>query len=236
MKTADVDRVFSAGAAELERRGDEARARKAYADAAEYYRAALGKTYHKPLRVTLFNKLGIVELQMMQYHQAQKDFERAIKSNHKSAEAHNNLGAAYYLQKRYDKAVEQYKKALRLSDQASFHNNLATAYFMRKQFELASQEYRLAFELDPEVFDRSSQTGISAQLLSPENRAEHHYLLAKLFAEEGNFDRSIEYLRKAMEDGYSGIQNVYNDVEFAGLRHDPRFDELMKNPPYVIPQ
>jgi hypothetical protein len=34
-------------------------------------------------------------------------------------------------------------------------------------------------------------------------------------------------LRKAKEDGYRDLKNVYKDVEFAELRKNPRFTELM---------
>jgi len=40
-------------------------------------------------------------------------------------------------------------------------------------------------------------------------------------------ERSLHYLRKAMEDGYKDIKNVYRDEEFSDLRKDPRFAELM---------
>jgi len=236
LKTAETDRTVNANVAELERRGDEARALKNYLAAAGYYREALENTRFKPLRATLLNKLGITALQLQRYSDAQKMFELAIKSNGKLPEAHNNLGAAFYLQKRYGKAVSQYLKALRLQDDASFHNNLATAYFMRKQYNLASLEYRRAFELDPGIFERNSKTGVSAQLSTPENRAEYSFMLAKICAQTGDLDRSLEYLRKAMEDGYSEIKTVYKDDAFTALRGDPRFAALMKDPPLAIPQ
>lgn len=236
LKTAETDHSANANVAELERRGDEARALKNYLGAAAYYRQALESTRFKPLKATLANKLGIAALQLQRYSDAQKMFELAIKNDGKLPEARNNLGAAFYLEKRYGKAVSQYLKALRMQDDASFHNNLATAYFMRKQYNLASLEYRRAFELDPGIFERNSKTGISAQLATPENRAEYSFMLAKLFAQTGNLDRSLEYLRKAMEDGYSEIKTVYKDDAFAALRSDPRFAALMKNPPLAIPQ
>ncbi len=62
---------------------------------------------------------------------------------------------------------------------------------------------------------------------SPEDRAHFDYVMAKLFAQAGNSDRSLQYLRKALEEGYKGIDAVYKDAEFAGLRKDPRFTELM---------
>ncbi len=36
-------------------------------------------------------------------------------------------------------------------------------------------------------------------------------------------DRSLEYLRRAMEQGYKGIGEVFRDPEFEKLRADPRF-------------
>jgi tetratricopeptide (TPR) repeat protein len=227
----------SATADELEQRADALRTRKAYADAIDYYRTALRRTRDKPLISRLHNKSGIAQLQLQRYKEAQKDFGRAIKADHAFAEAYNNLGAAYYMQKKYQKAVQQYQRALALrEDDASFHSNLGTAYFMLKELPLAMQEYRRAFALDAEVFERNSQMGISAHLSNPENRAAYEYLLARMYAQAGNFDRSILYLRKAMEEGYKDIGNVYKDSEFAALRNDPRFAELMAQKVVAIPE
>ena len=71
---------------------------------------------------------------------------------------------------------------------------------------------------------------------SPENRAEYSFMLARMFAASGDVERSLHYLRRAMEDGYTGIKSVYKDEGFAALRRDPRFEALMKNPPVAIPE
>ena len=43
----------------------------------------------------------------------------------------------------------------------------------------------------------------------------------------GLSDHSLQYLQKAMEDGYKDLRNVYKDVEFPQLRKNPRFTEFM---------
>jgi hypothetical protein len=88
--------------------------------------------------------------------------------------------------------------------------------------------------LDPDVFARSSRGGVQAQLPSPEDRARYDYTVAKLFAKMGLSDQSLEYLRKAREDGYKDLKNVYRDIEFAQLRKNPRFTELMASSTAVI--
>jgi hypothetical protein len=90
--------------------------------------------------------------------------------------------------------------------------------------------------LDPDVFERSSRTGISARMSSPEDRARYFFMLAKLYAASGDLDKSLLCLKKSLEDGFSDIDKVYKDAEFASLRKDQRFQELMSQRPTAIPQ
>jgi tetratricopeptide (TPR) repeat protein len=224
----------NATAETLEQRGDALKGEKSFLDALDYYRAALTK---KPTDASLYNKAGITELMIQRYKEASKDFNRAIKNDRQMADAYNNLGVIYYLQKKYGKAVKQYQKAISLrSDAASFYSNLGSAYFSKKELDKAVAAYNQAVKLEPDIFERSSRNGVTAHMSSPEDRAHFDYVLARLFAKEGNADRSLQYLRKAMEDGYKKIDDVYKDNEFAALRKDPRFTELMSARPPGIPE
>jgi tetratricopeptide (TPR) repeat protein len=223
----------SASPDELERRGDELRVEKNFLDAVDYYQSAL-KGATSP--ASLFNKIGICQLMTQRYKEAKKSFERSIKADHQHADAYNNLGVIYYQARSYGAAIRHYEKAIALrGDAASYYSNLGAAYFGKKQFEKAILNYSRAVQLDPDVFERSSHAGVMAQLPSPEDRAHYDYVLAKLYARTGVPERSLHYLKKAMEEGYKGINNVYKDDEFSSLRKDPRFAELMGAKTLAIP-
>jgi tetratricopeptide (TPR) repeat protein len=217
---------------ELEKRADELRADKLYLDASDYYQAALKRS---PNSALLLNKLGICQIQLRHLKDSKKTLERAVKADHRYADAYNNLGVVYYelgssyhSASDFTKAIKLYNKAITISnDYASYYNNRAAAYFATKQYESASNDYAAALRLDPDIFERTSRAGVQAMLPSPEDKARYEYVVAKLYAKMGVADRSLHYLRKAMEDGYKDIKNVYRDNEFAALRKDPRFAELM---------
>ncbi len=222
----------NATAANLEAQGDLLRAEKRYLDSVDYYQAAIAK--HPT--ATLWNKTGMAYLFVQRYHDAQKAFERAIKLDKAAPEAYNNRAFIEQVNKNPGKAIKYYHKALALRPESStFHYNLASAYFAKHEFEQSAQEYRTAYQLDPGIFQRVSKTGIMAQACSPEDRAAFAFMVARMYAQSGDFDRSLEYLRKAMEEGYKSIQKVYSEPEFATLRTDKRFSELMTQKPQSIP-
>jgi tetratricopeptide (TPR) repeat protein len=219
---------------ELEDRGDDLRGKKLYLDAEDYYTEALERIPSKV--AAIYNKIGIANLQLGRHDQARKNFERALKEDKSFAEAHNNLGVIYYMQKKYGNAVKAYRKALEFRElSASFHSNLANAYFSQKEFDKAATEYQRALELDSGIFERSSTAGVSAQMSSPEDRAAYSFVLARMYAKSGDLERSLQYLRRAIEDGYPEVKKVYEDTEFADLRKDPRFGELMAAKPVALP-
>jgi len=222
----------SASAAVLEEQGDELRVQKRYLDSIDYYNVALKK---QP-SVLLWNKLGMSYLLLQRPDQAGKAFDRAIKMDKHDPAAYNNRGYVEQMKKKYDKAINYYNKAIALrADDAVFYYNMGSCYFSKHDYQDAAQQYQAAFAIDPNIFVRVSRMGIMVQATSPEDRAAFSFMVAKMYAQAGDFDHSLEYLRKAMENGYKKINEVYTDREFATLRTDKRFEELMAQRPQPIP-
>ena len=223
-----------ATAKELESRGDELQSQKYYLDAIDYYQAALRKD---PRNAVLINKVGMQQLLLHRWREARKSFDQAIKIDNKYANAYANLAVVYYEEQSYTKSIRNYDKAIELDGQeAVFYNNRAAALFAKKQYQKAMEDYSKALQLEPDIFDRASRgQGVQAKLPSPQDIAHYDYVLAKLFAKSGSADRSLHYLKKAMEEGYKDIKNVYKDDEFSSLRKDPRFAELMAAKTLAIP-
>lgn len=213
---------------DLEKAGDQARSVKDYTLAIDYFQAALRKDRKNAV---IYNKLGLAELRKDEFNSARLHFERAAKLNSKYAEAVNNIGAVEYILKNYNSAAKYFKKAVALQEtDATFHVNLGAAWFSQKKLERAVAEYMRAMELDPDALRHDNRTGISAQISSPEERAQYSYLLAKAYAKRGDLDGCLQCLKRAKEDGYRNLANVYKDEEFSRLRDNPRLQEVVPPP------
>lgn len=221
----------NSSAEDLELQGDQLRAQKRYLDSIDFYNAALAK---QPSAL-LWNKEGMAYLLLQRREHAAKCFDHAIKLDKHAPEGYNNRGYIEQMEKHYDKAIKYYTKALKLRpSDAVFQYNMGSSYFGKHDYVHAAQAYKAAFTLDPDIFNRVSRMGVMAQATSPEDRAAFSFMVAKMYAQAGDFDHSLEYLRKAMEDGYKDINKVYTDSEFATMRTDKRFEELMAQRPQAI--
>lgn len=214
--------------AELEKAGDDCRAQKDYDQAIKYFNEAVRKDKKN---ANLYNKLGLARLKGGDLRGARAEFTKAAKYDRTLPDAWNNVGAVYYLQKNYGQAAKYFKKAVALDEtRPSFHINLGAAWFGQKELNRAISEYTRALELDPDALKRSSNVGVAAQVTTPEERAKHEYMMAKIYVKLGYVDNCLLCLRKAKEGGYPDLAKVYKDEEFAALWHDARLAEIIPPP------
>jgi len=212
-----------------EMRGDIYMARKMYREAIEAFGDGPAKD------AILKNKTGIAFHQLLQLDSARKNYEQAVKLKPDYAEAINNLGTVYYAKKSFRRSITFYKRALKLSPEAaSIYSNLGTAYFARKQYVEATDAFQTALKLDPEVFEHHSTYGVLLQERSVDERAKFHYYVAKMYAKDGRNELALQYLRKALEEGFKEKKKLNEDPEFAELRELPEFKLLLTLEPRVL--
>jgi tetratricopeptide (TPR) repeat protein len=224
--------VSTAAAAPTERAlspeemGDLLMARKQYREAATAYKQLSDQD---PRNAVFLNKLGIALHQQTALGLALKYYERAMKVDPTYADAENNIGTIWYQRKKYGKAIKAYQKAIKIRDDMPvLYSNLGYAYFGDKKYEEAIAAFRVALAKDPQFFEHNnSRTGSLLQDRSVSDRGRFYFLLAKSFAEAGNAERCILYLRKAKDEGYKDMADVKKDPAFAAVLQDPVVQDLL---------
>jgi len=215
----------------LEERADIFMARKAYADAADYYSRALRQSNQSD--PTLWNKLGIAYQQQMDFNASRKAYKEAIRRRQNYPEAWNNLGTTFYLANKFSRSVKYYRKAIELNAaSASFHLNLGTAFYRMKKTKGAVDEYRRALTLDPNILNERSTMGTIVQARGSD--VDYYFYMAKVFASLGRAEEAVRYLRRAFEDGFREFKKLDEDADFLRISQDPSYIALRNNPPVPI--
>jgi tetratricopeptide (TPR) repeat protein len=210
-------------------------ARKQYREAMDQYRLLCQQDPHNAVYL---NKLGIALHQQTALGLALKYYERAVKVNPKYADAENNIGTIWYQRKKYGKAVRAYQRAIKMRDDMPvLYSNLGYAYFSEGKYDDSIAAFRMALAKDPQFFERgSSRNGSVLQDRSVPDRGRFYFLLAKSFAQAGNLERAILYLRKSKEEGYAQFNDVKKDPVFAVLLNDPVIIDLLTPKPVEAAQ
>jgi tetratricopeptide (TPR) repeat protein len=201
--------------------------RKQYREAQDlFYRLTL----QQPTNAVYWNELGISFHNQSELNAALKCYEKSAKLDHRYADAQNNAGTIWFERKKYAKAIRAYKRALKLrEDFAPFYLNLGFAYFGQKEYADSIAAFRKALQLDPESLDPNhSRAGTVIQDRSiTAERGQFYFLLAKSFAEAGNVERCVIYLRKARDEGYKDMQSVKTDPSFAAMLQNPEVQDAI---------
>lgn len=212
--------IVSAPAASPEAVGDALMAHRRYQAAIESYKQA-------PASAALWNKMGIAYQMMLNLQDAKRCYEESLKLDPKSANVLNNLGTVYDSMKNYKSAVKMYHKALKLDPKSSLVlKNLGTDLLAQRQYKKGWEIYKEALAVDPQIFDRNNGPRVENPATAQERGAMNYYM-AKGCVRAGYNDRAVEYLRMAIDEGFTSAKKVATDQEFARLHGVPAFDQLI---------
>jgi superkiller protein 3 len=123
------------------------------------------------------------------------------------------LGILYVRKGNYDKAVDLFQRVVREEPgSAEAHNNLGVAYLGQDAYEAAERAFQAAMRID-------------SGFVLP------YYNLACVYARQGLDVDAIIYLRKAVERDERARLWAKDDEDFASLRSDVIFQELVNTAP-----
>jgi len=206
-----------------EQLGDSYMIHRQYQAAIEAYKLVSGPT------AVVWNKLAIAYQMMFDTGDAEKCYKAALKLDSHQAGVLNNLGTLYASMRNYRLAERYYRKAMKMDPtSAVFVKNMGTNLLSQGQYDKGGKLYSEAMALDPDIFNDSNGLHVDNPSTA-ENRGAINYYMAKSCARAGLTDRAVEYLRRALNEGFTDVKKIGADSEFASLRGQPAFEKLLED-------
>ncbi len=204
-----------------EQLGDSLSARQRYQAAIAAYSKAPQMTAH------IWNKMGIAYQMMFNSRDAARCYKESLKLDPGNADVLNNLGTIYASLKEYGQADRMYRKALKLDPRSAIAlKNLGTNLLAEHKYNKGWQAYQKALAIDPQIFTAHSSPTVENPS-NVEQRGAMNYYMAAGCARVGYADCALQYLRMALDEGFTTRKKVQTDSQFASLRSNPAFQQLL---------
>ena len=191
------------------------------------YQAAIEEYSKAPQTASVWNKMGIAYQMMFNSRDAMRCYRESLKLESRNSQVLNNLATVYDSLKDYHNAEKLYHKALKLQPQSPLIlKNLGTNLLAQHKYSRGWEEYQKAMALDPQIFADKS----SPQVQNPSTVAERgamNYYMAAGCARMGQVDCTLQYLRMALDEGFTSPKKVATDLAFANLRDNPDFKQML---------
>jgi serine/threonine protein kinase/Tfp pilus assembly protein PilF len=179
-----------------------------------------------------------------QFDRAIAEGKRAIELDPLSLVYNMNLGAAYFLARRYDEAIAQLRKMLEMDPRFySTHWLLGMALQLKGQLNEAIAEYRKAVELNDnpfvlallgQAYARAGQREEAQRILArlseeAKSRYVHAYSFALMYLALGDKERAIDEMERAYrERAGAAVSLIKVNPMLDDLRGNPRFEALVQ--------
>jgi tetratricopeptide (TPR) repeat protein len=207
-----------------ERRGDSFFARRLYEDAIIEYKKSITLDRYN---ASTLNRLGLVYHQSQKLTEAERYYREALKQNSYFLEVLNNIGTVEYARQRYPSALEMYEKALKIRPESpTVLLNMGACLFDLKRYDEAVKATQRAIEIDPKVLDRAGGFGTLIQTSRRSDPMVSFYY-ARIYALQGDKERAISYLHRALDEGFTDFGKIKMEPAFAPLAAEEGYVRLM---------
>jgi tetratricopeptide (TPR) repeat protein len=193
------------------------------------------------------NSAGVTLLEQGKLTPAIAEFQKALAADLGYFPARLNLAFAYEKAGRVEDAISAYREAIDAQPGNFFaHNNLGVLYDKKGQHEAAVAELEKALAIEPgnslasKNLDNSKKNlAAIKQRDSLIDKAEKEaqakpndpraaYKVARLYANYNNKELALQWLGKAVKQGYKNLDDFKADPAFQSLREDREFGLLLQ--------
>jgi tetratricopeptide (TPR) repeat protein len=204
-----------------EQLGDILAARQRYQAAIEAYQKAPQDS------ASVWNKMGIAYQMMYDLADATRCYLASLKIDPRNASVLNNLGTTYDALKQYPDAEKMYKRALKIEPRSAVTlKNLGTSEMAEHNYRQGWKSYQAALAIDPHIFEERQGPTVGNPTTA-QNRGAMNFYMAKTCVRAGMNDRAIEFLRLALNEGFTNPKKINADREFSVLQGIPAFEQLL---------
>ena len=179
---------------------------------------------------------------MKRFDEALDELRRAQETDPFSLITSEFIARTYYYQRKYDQAIEQFRRNIDLGLAFPTHQDLGEAYEQKKMYKEAIKELVTAMniagnkELASAVDEAFTNSGYEAAITKwgeglreqAKTRYVAPYRIALVYARLGDKDQAVEWLEKAYEERSSTIPFLRVQPIFDSIRSDPRFADLVR--------
>lgn len=193
------------------------------------YQAAIAAYAKAPeMTADIWNKMGIDYQMMFNSKDASRCYKESLKLDPRNPQVLNNLGTVYASTKDFGSADRLYRKALKIDPQSALIlKNLGTNLLAQHKYDKGWAAYQRALAMDPHIFSDNGSPSVQDPS-SVEERGAMNYYMAAGCARAGYADCALQYLRMALDEGFTTRKKVANDSEFASLHDNPDFKKLLE--------
>jgi cytochrome c-type biogenesis protein CcmH/NrfG len=195
----------------------------------QHYQAAIA-AYSKAPEMTadIWNKMGIDYQMMFNSKDASRCYKESLKLEPRNPQVLNNLGTVFASTKDFSSADHLYRKALKIDPHSALIlKNLGTNLLAQHKYDRGWAAYQQALAIDPHIFSDNGSPSVQDPS-SVQARGAMNYYMAAGCARAGYADCALQYLRMALDEGFTTRKKVANDSEFASLHDNPDFKKLLE--------
>jgi Tfp pilus assembly protein PilF len=192
------------------------------------------------------NNAGMGLFRQGKLAEAASEFQKAVQSDPRYAPARFNLAHAYESLGRVDDAIQEYRGVIALEPKHYFaRNNLGVLLDKKGLYDEAVAEFEGALRIEPgnRMALNNLETARKNKAIVNERRAhlekaeiaaqakpndpQSSYHVARLHASFGNKTLALQWLERALKQGYKEIASIRTDPVFSPLRGDREFELVL---------